>query len=213
MAGKVQAAQFAAEGLPIIGKKAIKLRLRGCFALRSTWCRGYSTPMGMRPALLTASAIFYWSAADRGRFARLTLIAAPLILVLTGCSASSSFSGQANKPNPNQAAGVAPIPNAAAISPAQQDYADSLPYPKQSLADVFRDSTQTPAQSQIHTVPHPPSTYTPSGQPYSPPPGQQSNGVSPAPSSIAAATPPVNPDPTDSLPYPKQSLIDLFSNK
>jgi hypothetical protein len=104
VAGKVQAAQFAAEGLPIIGKKAIKLRLRGCFALRSTWCRGYSTPMGMRPALLTASAIFYRSAADRGRFARLTLIAAPLILVLTGCSASSSFSGQANKPNPNQAA-------------------------------------------------------------------------------------------------------------
>jgi hypothetical protein len=206
VAGKVQAAQFAAEGLPIIGKKAIKLRLRGCFALRSTWCRGYSTPMGMRPALLTASAIFYRSAADRGRFARLTLIAAPLILVLTGCSASSSFSGQANKPNPNQAAGVAPIPNAAAISPAQQDYADSLPYPKQSLADLFRDSTQTPAQSQIQTVPHPPSTYTPSGQPYSP-------GASPAPSATAAAAPPANPDPTDSLPYPKQSLIDLFSNK
>jgi hypothetical protein len=196
-----------------LGKKAIKLRLRGCFALRSTWCRGYSTPIGMRPALLTESAIFYRSAAERGRVARLTLIAAPLILVLTGCSASSPFSGQANKPSPNQAAGVAPIPNAAAISPAQQDYADSLPYPKQSLADVFRDSTQTPAQSQIQTVPHPPSTYTPSGQPYSPPPGQQSNGVSPAPSATAAATPPANPDPTDSLPYPKQSLIDLFSNK
>jgi hypothetical protein len=167
----------------------------------------------MRWALLAASAIFCRSAADRGGFARPTLIAAPVILVLTGCSASSPFSGQANKPDPNQAAGVAPIPNAPVISPVQQDYADALPYPKQSLADLFRDSTQTPAQTQTQTVPHPPSTYTPSGQPYSPPPGQQSYGASPAPSATAAATPPANPDPTDSLPYPKQSLIDLFSNK
>ena len=178
--------------------------------MRSTWCRGYSSPMGMRRALLAASAISCRSAVDHGRFARSALIAASLISVLAGCSASSPFSGQANKPNPNQPAGVAAVPNAAALPPAQQDYADSLPYPKQSLADLFRDSTQTPTQSQTQTVPRPPSTYTASSQPYSPPPGQQSSG---APGATAAAAPPASPDPTDSLPYPKQSLVDLFSNK
>ena len=69
------------------------------------------------------------------------------------------------------------------------------------------------AQSQTQTVPHPPSTYTASGQPYVPPPGQQPYGALPAAGATAAAAPPANPDPTDSLPYPKQSLIDLFSNK
>jgi hypothetical protein len=165
----------------------------------------------MRRALLAARAIFCRSAADHGGFARSTLIAASVILVLAGCSASSPFSDQADKVNPYQTAGAAALPNAAAIPPARQDYADSLPYPKQSLADLFRGSTQTQAQTQ--TVPHPPSTYTPSGQPYSPPPGQQPYGAPPAPSATAATTPPANPDPADSLPYPKQSLIDLFSNK
>jgi hypothetical protein len=102
---------------------------------------------------------------------------------------------------------------AAAASAAQQDYSDSLPYPKQSLADLFRGSAQTQAQSQTQTVPNPPGTYTASGQPYTPPPGQQPYGAPPAPGANAAAAPPANPDPTDSLPYPKQSLIDLFSNK
>jgi hypothetical protein len=181
-----------------------------CFALRSTWCRGYNSPMGMRRALLAARAIFCRSAADHGGFARSTLIAASVIPVLAGCSASSPFSDQADKVNPSQAAGAAALPNAAAIPPARQDYADSLPYPKQSLADLFRGSTQTQAPSQTQTVPHPPSTYAPSGQPYSPPPAQQPYG---APPPSATAAPPANPGPTDSLPYPKQSLIDLFSNK
>ena len=110
----------------------------------------------MRWALLAASAIFTRSAA---------LIAASVILVLGGCSASTPFSGQANNPNPNQTAGVAVPPNAAAVPPAQQDYAVSLPYPKQSLADLFRGSTET--QGEIETVPRPSSTYTPSDQPYS----------------------------------------------
>jgi hypothetical protein len=56
-------------------------------------------------------------------------------------------------------------------------------------------------------------TYTASGQPYVPPPGQQPYGALPAAGATAAAAPRANPDPTDSLPYPKQSLIDLFSNK
>jgi hypothetical protein len=55
--------------------------------------------------------------------------------------------------------------------------------------------------------------HPPTGQPYPPPPGQQPYGAPPAPGATAAAAPPVTPDPTDSLPYPKQSLIDLFSNK
>jgi hypothetical protein len=145
-------------------------------------------------------------------------------LVLAGCSATSPYSSQANNPNPNQTTGV-PVPTsagqaaapatsyAASASAAQQDYSDSLPYPKQSLADLFRGSTLTQAQSQTQTVPHPPSTYTPSGQPYSPPPAQQPYGAPPTPSAATAAMQPANPDPTDSLPYPKQSLIDLFSNK
>jgi hypothetical protein len=102
---------------------------------------------------------------------------------------------------------------AAAPPPAQQDYGDSLPYPKQSLADVFRGSTQTQGQAQTQTVPHPPSSYTPSGQPYSPPPGQQASGAPPPVATAAAAPPPANPDPAESLPYPKQSLFEAFSNK
>jgi hypothetical protein len=113
---------------------------------------------------------------------------------------------------------------AAAPPPAQQDYSDSLPYPKQSLIDAFRGSTQTPAQGQTQGatqvatqgppqyVPHPPSTYTPSGQPYSPPLVQPPNNT-PPPAATAAAAPPGNPEPTDSLPYPKQSLFEVFSNK
>jgi hypothetical protein len=153
------------------------------------------------------------------------LIGTMATLVLAGCSAGSPYSGQTSNLSPNQTAG-APAPTsagqaaaptsqpsyAAPGSAAQQDYSDSLPYPKQSLADLFRGSTQTQAQSQTQTVPHPPSTYTASGQPHQPPPGQQPYGTLPALGATAAA-PPANPDPTDSLPYPKQSLIDLFSNK
>ena len=76
-------------------------------------------------------------------------------------------------PRPGQQSYAAPpaqqaysAPAAAAAPAAQSDYSDSLPYPKQSLADVFRGSTET------QTVPRPPSTYTASGQPYTPPQGQ-----------------------------------------
>jgi hypothetical protein len=60
-----------------------------------------------------------------------------------------------------------------------------------------------------------PSAYTQSQQPYSPPPGQQQTCGAPAGNTTvaAAAAPPANTDPTDSLPYPKQSLFDLFSSK
>jgi len=107
-------------------------------------------------------------------------------------------------PRPGQQSYAAPpaqqaysAPAAAAAPAAQSDYSDSLPYPKQSLADVFRGSTET------QTVPRPPSTYTASGQPYTPPQGQ----------GAVASAPPANANPTDSLPYPKQSLFDIFSSK
>jgi len=77
-----------------------------------------------------------------------------------------------------------------------------MPYPKQSLTELFRDSTQPQGQ----TVPRPPSTYTSSGQPYTP------QGQAAGASAVAAA-PPANPNPSDSLPYPKQSLFEVFSSK
>lgn len=79
-----------------------------------------------------------------------------------------------------------------------------MPYPKQSLADVFRGSTET----QTQTVPRPPSTYTASGQPYTQ--GQAANG---APAGGAAAAAPASQDSSNSLAYPKQSLFEVFSNK
>jgi hypothetical protein len=80
-----------------------------------------------------------------------------------------------------------------------------MPYPKQSLTDVFRGSTEP----QTQTVPRPPSTYTASGQPYTPQ-GQAANG---APTGGTAAAAPATQDPSNSLPYPKQSLFEVFSNK
>ena len=107
-------------------------------------------------------------------------------------------------PRPGQQSYAAPpaqqaysAPAAAAAPAAQSDYSDLLPYPKQSLADVFRGSTET------QTVPRPPSTYTASGQPYTPPQGQ----------GAVASAPPANANPIDSPPYPKQSLFDIFSSK
>jgi hypothetical protein len=164
--------------------------------------------MGMR-ASLSAASEFGRSAVGRKGLVRPALVATAITLVLASCSASS--------PSPNypatsvgQPAYAAPPAGTAATAgpPAQQDYTDSLPYPKQSLADLFRGSTETQAPTQ--NVPHPPSTYTPSNQPYSPPSAQSAYGAS-LPGTTAAAAPPANADPTDSLPYPKQSLFELFS--
>jgi len=46
--------------------------------------------------------------------------------------------------------------------------ASSLPYPRQTLFSAFQDS----GSAQAPNVPHPPSTYTASGQPYVTPQGQ-----------------------------------------
>jgi hypothetical protein len=126
-----------------------------------------------------------------------------------GCSGSSfpSF-GSANPqstvpPPPNASVAATGQPVYAPPAAAQRDYSDSLPYPKQSLADVFRGSTETQPQS----VPRPPSSYTPSGQPYTPQ-GQAAGG---APTAGSAA--PAGQNPSDLLPYPKQSLFDFSNNK
>jgi hypothetical protein len=93
---------------------------------------------------------------------------------------------------------------------------DSLPYPKQSLVSLFQGSTSSTPNAN---VPHPPSTYTPSGQPYTPPPGQQTyNPPAAAAPPAASAQAPAAAQPSASSdaaggPYPKQSLFDLFSNK
>lgn len=105
---------------------------------------------------------------------------------------------------PRYAAGVTPV--AAAAPPDADLAANAYPYPKQSLFDTFRGSTESAQPS----VPHPPSTYTPVNQPYSQPPGQPANGA-PAGAAPAAAAPNSNTDPSG-YPYPKQSLFDVFSN-
>ena len=121
-------------------------------------------------------------------------------------AARASSQQSAAAPPSAQPAYAAPAAAPATAAPAaQQDYSNSMPYPKQSLADVFRGSTET----QTQTVPRPPSTYTASGQPYTPQ-GQAANGA-PAGGAVAAA--PASQDPSNSLPYPKQSLFEVFSNK
>jgi hypothetical protein len=128
-------------------------------------------------------------------------------------AASSAKQAKATRASSQQSAAAAPPPAqpayaapaaapATAAPPAQQDYSDSLPYPKQSLTDLFRDSTQPQGQ----TVPRPPSTYTASGQPYTPQ-GQAAGATA------VAAAPPANPDSPNQLAYPKQSLFEVFSSK
>ena len=53
-----------------------------------------------------------------------------------------------------------PPPNSATAAASQPSGPDPnlLPYPRQSLTDVFRGSTE-PQQSQAVAMPHPPSTY------------------------------------------------------
>ena len=98
-------------------------------------------------------------------------------------------------------------------------------YPSQSLVDLFKSDSapsSTPAPNSASApntaaparnayMPHPPSTYTPSGQPYTPPPGQPAYGAAPAGAAPAAAPPPANSDQTAAGGvYPQQSLVDIF---
>ncbi len=177
----------------------------------------------------TGRAAISGQGAGRARLAGSTLIAfLALTHVLAGCSSSFSSS-----PPPNQTAiAVPPPPNGPAGAASQPAYApppsqpvdpsaNMLPYPRQSLF-------QSSPDPQVAAVPHPPGSYTPAGQPYTPPPGQQpaygAPGTAPAGAQPAAApavaaapaanAPAANADPTlHSGAYPSQSLFDLFTNK
>jgi hypothetical protein len=96
-------------------------------------------------------------------------------------------------PQPTQTANTPPP---AQPAPAGAGASNGYPYPQQSLFEL-------PGSTQTQNVPRPPTTYTPSGQPYTPPGG--------APT---AAAPPTQPPPTESVGgvYPQQSLSDLFKN-
>ena len=117
----------------------------------------------------------------------------------------------AGQPYPtNQPAYGAPV---AAAPPPVDNTPNLSPYPKQSLVDLFRDSDSPPP---AQNVPRPPSTYTPSGQPYAanapaynPPAYNAPPAPAPAPPPAAA---PANSEPVASV-YPQQSLIDIFSSK
>jgi len=153
------------------------------------------------------------------RGVRFTYIMSSLLLwpALAACSSFASLS-----PGPNQSAAVSPPaspavaaaqPGSMAPAPGAHDSAASIsPYPKQSLVDLFReDSAPTPTAN----VPHPPNSYTPSGQPYVPPSGQQNYGApaGAAPAAPAAQPAAAAPPPANTGPYPSQSLFDIFSNK
>ena len=131
------------------------------------------------------------------------LIATSLVLAtaLAGCSSfssptSSSAQTSAAPPPQYSAAPTPPVADDAAAS--------AYPYPKQSLVEVFKDTSDSPP---AQNVPRPPSTYTPAGQPY------QAN----PPYGAAASAPPPQPTPpadAQAVPgYPQQSLTDLFSSK
>ena len=98
-------------------------------------------------------------------------------------------------------------------------------YPSQSLVDLFKsDSAPNSAAAPNSTsaansaaparnanMPHPPSTYTPSGQPYTPPPGQPGYGQ-PAAAAPAAAPQPANSDQASvGGAYPQQSIVDIMT--
>ena len=131
-----------------------------------------------------------------------------LLPALAGCSSFSSSSSSAA-----QTAAVPPPPNAAVAAPsappADEAGTSAYPYPKQSLVDVFRDGTDTAPPAQ--NVPRPPSTYTPSDQPY---PANQPAYSAPVAASTAPPAPPPRPgdNAASGYPYPKQSLMDLFKD-
>jgi hypothetical protein len=167
---------------------------------------GYKCTMGTLG--LSGRAVFGGRGGSGAPWRRIATLAVSLAILplAAGCSGSSLSSFDSSNPQ-SQAASVPPPPNASvapatAAPAAQQAYSDLIPYPKQSLADLFRDSTQP----QDQTVPRPPSTYTPSGQPYTP--QGQAGGAT-----AVAAAPPANPETSNMLAYPKQSLFEVMSNK
>jgi hypothetical protein len=127
------------------------------------------------------------------------LKAASLLLcsVLAGCA--SSWSSNPSQTN-NSIAGQQP--SAAAPAPPISDGV----HPNQSITDLFHD-TPSPVSPN---VPRPPSSYTPVGQPYSPPPGQPAYGASQAVATPTPAATTSSPPPVSDGVHPNQSITDLF---
>jgi hypothetical protein len=174
--------------------------------LRSTSSDWYSRPMGTQGL---RNRVTDPRGGARDSLGRLVLIVTSFAVLpaLAGCSSFSSSSSPAA-----QTATVSPPPNVAMVAPAAppppaDSGADLYPYPKQSLAELFTDSNSPP---RAQSVPRPPSTYTPSGQPYAAnaPVYDPAPGVAPAP----PPAPPPNAGPASSV-YPQQSLFDIFSSK
>lgn len=139
-----------------------------------------------------------------------------LLPVMAGCSSNASWSSGSNQ----SAAVPRPTPMAAAVSQGAERSAGVPGYPQESLVDMFKqDAAATAAQPQLapspegtrvttssaapaqaQDMPHPPSTYTPSGQPYVPPQGQPTYSSATA---QAAQRPPSAYTPSGQ-PYPPQ---------
>jgi hypothetical protein len=149
------------------------------------------------------------------------LKAASLVLcsVLAGCaspwgnSAPSANSSPPMTPAVSQTAVPSPPPTAlAAEAPPSSDGV----HPNQTITEWFRSSSSpgsAPGSTNVANVPHPPSSYTPSGQPYTPPgqayapPGQPGYA---APQDAGNAS---TASETDSNGvYPSQSISDLFKH-
>lgn len=157
-----------------------------------------------------------------------SLFSAAVIIMLPtlfGCAASSSPSTENNEGSPygypTQSLGDffkgSGTPSQTADCRPEPPPQPKVPgYPNQSLWDAFTNAgnSQAPVdcvtQSRTADLPRPPSTYTASGQPYSPPAGTataSSPPQTPPPSAAASGPPP--PSNTASV-YPQESLIDFF---
>jgi hypothetical protein len=106
--------------------------------------------------------------------------------------------------NPPVAPPSSYAPKPAATPTTSTDDPRNKVYPTVSILDLFKDGT--PGSTSAPNVPHPPSTYTPSGQPYSPPAGQA------AATTAAPAAEPADANPAASA-YPKESLVDFFKRQ
>jgi len=121
--------------------------------------------------------------------------------------------------SPSQTTASSPPASATGVYPSQSlvdlfksDAAPSpAPVPNSASAPSTASASNSAAPARNAYMPHPPSTYTPSGQPYTPPPGQPAYGASPAGAAPAAAPPPATSDQgAAGGVYPQQTLIDIF---
>ena len=132
------------------------------------------------------------------------LKAASLLLcsVLTGCASSwVNLTPSANSP-PSSLPPVseAVVPSRPPTSPATATapLSDGV-HPNQSITDLFRD----PSSPGSANIPRPPSSYTPTGHPYTPP-GQPAFG---GPQNAGDAS--TEPSLSDGV-HPNQSITDIF---